>query len=76
VGRVSDPSGPKELVRKVPKAWIGVMEVDILTPDHEGVEYGMKLEKEGEEVKTVVFKGYIIVAIQSKIAQLLARTSD
>jgi acetyl esterase/lipase len=72
VGRVSDPSGPKELVRKVPKAWIGVMEVDILTPDHEGVEYGMKLEKEGEEVKTVVFKGYNCC----NIAQLLARTSD
>lgn len=44
---------PRELLSKVPRAWIGVTELDILK--EEGVEYGEKLRKEGVEVKIVEY---------------------
>ncbi|PBK98469.1 hypothetical protein ARMGADRAFT_1051874 [Armillaria gallica] len=46
---------PKELLEKVPKAWIAVAELDILR--EEGVQYGEKLKELGVEVETVVYKG-------------------
>ena len=36
---------PKELLKKVPKAWIAVAELDILR--EEGVQYGEKLKELG-----------------------------
>lgn len=45
---------PPELIRKLPKAWIGVAELDILK--EEGIAYGEKLKKEGVEVEIVVYK--------------------
>ncbi|KAK0187260.1 alpha/beta hydrolase fold-domain-containing protein [Armillaria mellea] len=46
---------PKELLEKVPKAWIAVAELDILR--EEGVKYGEKLKELSVEVETVVYKG-------------------
>lgn len=46
---------PKELLEKVPKAWIAVAELDILR--EEGIQYGEKLKELGVEVETVVYKG-------------------
>ena len=46
---------PDDLVSKLPKAWIGVTELDILRD--EGVQYGEKLKKTGVEVDIVMYKG-------------------
>ncbi|PPR01065.1 hypothetical protein CVT26_016012 [Gymnopilus dilepis] len=46
---------PEELLKKVPKAWIGVCELDILRD--EGVKYGEKLKAAGVEVEVEVYKG-------------------
>jgi acetyl esterase/lipase len=47
-----DPSpflAPDDLASKIPKAWIGVTELDILRD--EGIQYGAKLSKVGIEVE-------------------------
>ncbi|KAF9045022.1 alpha/beta hydrolase fold-domain-containing protein [Panaeolus papilionaceus] len=46
---------PDELVKKLPPAWIGVAELDILR--QEGVEYGEKLKRNGVDVELKVYKG-------------------
>ncbi|KAF9462189.1 alpha/beta hydrolase fold-domain-containing protein [Collybia nuda] len=46
---------PKELLRKVPKAWIGIAGMDILR--EEGIEYGKKMQQEGVEVETEIYEG-------------------
>ncbi|KAG5341395.1 hypothetical protein C0989_010924 [Termitomyces sp. Mn162] len=46
---------PKELLEKVPEAWIGVAELDILK--EEGVLYGEKLRELGVKVETVIYDG-------------------
>ncbi|KAF9447994.1 hypothetical protein P691DRAFT_730483 [Macrolepiota fuliginosa MF-IS2] len=46
---------PTDLLRQVPKAWIGVCEMDILK--EEGILYGEKLKKEGIEVEVEVYPG-------------------
>ncbi|KAK0200312.1 alpha/beta hydrolase fold-domain-containing protein [Desarmillaria ectypa] len=46
---------PKELLERLPKAWIAVAELDILR--EEGIQYGEKLKELGVEVETVVYKG-------------------
>jgi len=46
---------PDELLKKVPKAWIGVAELDILK--EEGMEYGYKLRKNGVPVEINVVQG-------------------
>ena len=65
---VSPILAPDELVRNVPQAWIGVMEIDILRP--EGVAYGLKLKEAGVEVQTVVYKGapHVMIGMSSKFA--------
>ncbi|KAF8220549.1 hypothetical protein L208DRAFT_1372681 [Tricholoma matsutake] len=45
---------PKELVRNVARAWIGVSEVDILK--EEGLQYGEMLKSEGVKVEMVVYE--------------------
>ncbi|KAK0453002.1 alpha/beta hydrolase fold-domain-containing protein [Desarmillaria tabescens] len=45
---------PKELLERVPKAWIAVAELDILR--EEGIQYGKKMKELGVEVETVVYK--------------------
>jgi acetyl esterase/lipase len=46
---------PDHLVSKIPKAWIGVTELDILRD--EGIQYGAKLSKVGIEVEIDMYKG-------------------
>ena len=46
---------PDDLVSKIPKAWIGVAELDILRD--EGMQYGEKLSKVGVEVEIDLYKG-------------------
>ena len=46
---------PEELVKQLPKTWIGVGEVDILKA--EGIAYAKKLEKLGVDVELVVYQG-------------------
>ncbi|TFK31340.1 alpha/beta hydrolase fold-domain-containing protein [Crucibulum laeve] len=46
---------PDELLKKTPKAWIGVAELDILK--EEGVAYGEKLKKAGVDVQVEIYKG-------------------
>ncbi|EPQ60667.1 lipase/ esterase [Gloeophyllum trabeum ATCC 11539] len=46
---------PEELVRKAPRAWVAVCEMDILRD--EGLAYGERLRKAGVEVETQVYKG-------------------
>ncbi|EPQ60666.1 hypothetical protein GLOTRDRAFT_102407 [Gloeophyllum trabeum ATCC 11539] len=46
---------PDELVRKTPKAWIALCELDILRD--EGTAYGEKLQKAGVDVEVKVYKG-------------------
>lgn len=46
---------PAELIRRVPKAWIGACEMDILK--QEAVEYGEKLRKEGVDVEVEIYRG-------------------
>lgn len=57
---------PDDLVKKLPKAWIGVCELDILRD--EGIQYGEKLAKAGVEVEIEVYKGapHPIMAMDSK----------
>lgn len=57
---------PKELLRKVPKAWIGIAGMDILR--EEGIEYGKKLQEAGVEVETQVYEGgpHPIMAMDGK----------
>ena len=57
---------PNELLRDIPKAWIGAMEVDVLRP--EGLAYRVKLKEAGVDVETVVYKGALhdVVALTSK----------
>lgn len=57
---------PKELLRKVPKAWIGVAGMDILRD--EGIEYGKKLQEEGVEIEIQVYEGgpHPIMAMDGK----------
>ncbi|KAG6844655.1 hypothetical protein H0H87_005106 [Tephrocybe sp. NHM501043] len=45
---------PKELLAKVPRAWIAVAELDILK--EEGVLYGEKMRELGVEVETIVYE--------------------
>ena len=63
---VSPILAPDELVRNLPQAWIGIMEVDIRRP--EGVAYGLKLKEAGVEVQTVVYKGapHVTMMLSSK----------
>ena len=63
---VSPILAPDELVRNVPQAWIGIMEIDIRRP--EGVAYGLKLKEAGVEVQTVVYKGapHVTMMLSSK----------
>ena len=58
---------PRELVSKVPRAWIGVAELDILRD--EGVAYGEMLKREGVQVETVVYPKapHPIMAMDSEI---------
>ncbi|KZT02660.1 Alpha/beta hydrolase fold-3 [Laetiporus sulphureus 93-53] len=46
---------PEELVKKVTKAWIAVMELDILRD--EGIAYAEKLKKAGVEGEVKMYKG-------------------
>ncbi|KAG6860689.1 hypothetical protein C0995_008602 [Termitomyces sp. Mi166 len=46
---------PKELLARVPSAWIGVAALDILK--EEGVLYGEKLKELGVEVEIVIYEG-------------------
>lgn len=46
---------PDELVKKVPKTWIAVAELDILRD--EGIAYAEKLRKEGVHVDVELYKG-------------------
>lgn len=46
---------PVELLKKAPKAWLGICELDILKA--EGIEYGQKLQKAGVEVEIKVYPG-------------------
>ncbi|KAF8184705.1 alpha/beta hydrolase fold-domain-containing protein [Pholiota molesta] len=46
---------PDDLVAKLPPAWVGVAELDILK--EEGVQYAEKLRKAGVTVEVAVFKG-------------------
>ena len=46
---------PDDLASKIPKAWIGVAELDILRD--EGIHYGEKLSKFGIEVEIDLYKG-------------------
>ncbi|KAK0218702.1 alpha/beta hydrolase fold-domain-containing protein [Armillaria fumosa] len=64
---------PKELLEKVPKAWIAVAELDILR--EEGVKYGEILEELGVEVETVVYKGapHPIMAMDGPILKIGAK---
>lgn len=57
---------PKDLLRKVPKAWIGVAGMDILA--EEGIEYGNKLREQGVEVEIQVYEGapHPIMAMDGK----------
>jgi len=70
---------PAELVKKVPKAWIGVAELDILKD--EGIAYGEMLKKEGVEVEIKVYKGapHPIMAMDGKLkigAQLVTDAAN
>ena len=62
---------PEELVKQLPKTWIGVGEVDILK--EEGIAYAKKLEGVGVDVELVVYHGapHTIVAIDGKQLPLL-----
>jgi len=46
---------PRELLAKVPKAWIALTELDILM--EEGRRYGERIRAEGVEVETKVYEG-------------------
>ena len=46
---------PDDLLSKIPKAWIGVAELDILRD--EGIQYGARLSKVGIEVEIDLYKG-------------------
>lgn len=46
---------PDETFKKVPNAWVGVAELDILRD--EGLAYAEKLKKFGHEVDTKIYKG-------------------
>lgn len=46
---------PDESFAKVPDAWIGVAELDILRD--EGITYGDKLKNFGKNVETKIYKG-------------------
>jgi len=46
---------PESLVAKLPKAWIGVGELDILRD--EGIDYGEKMRKAGVDVEIEIYKG-------------------
>ncbi|KAG6832984.1 hypothetical protein H0H92_004868 [Tricholoma furcatifolium] len=65
---------PKELLAKVPKAWIGVAELDILKD--EGVLYGNKMKQLGVDVETVVYERapHPIMAMDGKIFTLFLGT--
>lgn len=52
---VSPFFAPDDLLRKVPPAWIGVAELDILR--EEGEKYGERLKENGVPVEIVVYKG-------------------
>jgi acetyl esterase/lipase len=62
---------PRELVSKVPRAWIGVAELDILKD--EGVAYGDMLKREGVEVETVIYPKapHPIMAMDSEIVYFI-----
>ncbi|KAG6864672.1 hypothetical protein C0991_007947 [Blastosporella zonata] len=57
---------PKELLARVPTAWIAVAELDILK--EEGVLYGEKMKELGVEVETVMYEGapHPIMAMDGK----------
>lgn len=46
---------PDDLIAKLPPAWVGVAELDILK--EEGVQYAEKLRKAGVNVEVAVYKG-------------------
>lgn len=58
---------PRELLGRVPKAWIAVTELDILK--EEGIEYGEMMKREGIQVETVVYPKapHPIMAMDSEI---------
>jgi acetyl esterase/lipase len=58
---------PDDLVSKIPNAWIGVAELDILRD--EGIQYGAKLSKVGIEVEIDLYKGapHPIMAMDGKV---------
>lgn len=57
---------PDELVKKVPKAWFAIAELDILK--EEGLAYSKKLEAQGVHVEVEVYKGgpHPIMAMDGK----------
>jgi acetyl esterase/lipase len=57
---------PKELLARVPRAWIGVAGLDILRD--EGIAYGKILEQGGVEVEVQVYEGgpHPIMAMDGK----------
>lgn len=72
---------PDDLVSKIPRAWIGVTELDILRD--EGIQYGEKLKKVGIDVEIQVYQGapHPIMAMDGKpsvlyIGYCLISTSD
>ena len=67
---------PDELVSNIPKAWIGVAELDILRD--EGIQYGEKLKKVGVEVEIEIYKGapHPIMAMDGKPLSLVTALTD
>ncbi|EJD04106.1 lipase/ esterase [Fomitiporia mediterranea MF3/22] len=60
---------PEESFSKVPDAWVGVCELDILRD--EGIAYAEKLEKAGHKVELKVYKGspHPIMAMDGDVLQ-------
>ncbi|KAG6821190.1 hypothetical protein H0H93_004010 [Arthromyces matolae] len=62
---------PEGLLAKVPRAWIGVAELDILK--EEGVLYGKKLRDLGVDVDTVIYEGAPHPIMAMDVSQVGAR---